>query len=80
MIAGHRGLRRSAQTRARHVEALARVAAHLAAADIALRSTRAGELAADDLRHAQQALAEITGDFSSDDLLGEIFGKFCIGK
>lgn len=70
----------SFSARARHVEALARVAAHLAAADIALRSTRAGELAADDLRHAQQALAEITGDFSSDDLLGEIFGKFCIGK
>ncbi len=66
--------------RARHVEALTRVAAHLDAADIALRSTRAGELAADDLRHAQQALAEITGEFSSDDLLGQIFGKFCIGK
>ncbi len=66
--------------RARHVEALTRVAAHLDAADIALRSTRAGELAADDLRQAQQALAEITGEFSSDDLLGQIFGKFCIGK
>jgi tRNA modification GTPase len=66
--------------RARHVEALQRVAAHLDAASIALHGTRAGELAAEDLRHAQQALSEITGAYTSDDLLGEIFGRFCIGK
>jgi len=66
--------------RARHVEALQRVATHLDAASIALHGTRAGELAAEDLRQAQQALAEITGAYTPDDLLGEIFGRFCIGK
>ena len=40
----------------------------------------AGELVAESLRLAQNALGEITGDFSADDLLGEIFGSFCIGK
>ena len=38
------------------------------------------ELLAEDLRVAQQALGEITGEFSADDLLGNIFGSFCIGK
>jgi tRNA modification GTPase len=66
--------------RARHVEALQRVAASLDAASVALRGTRAGELAAEDLRQAQQALSEITGEFTTDDLLGEIFSRFCIGK
>ena len=41
---------------------------------------RAGELLAEELRLAQQALAEITGEFTADDLLGRIFGEFCIGK
>jgi tRNA modification GTPase len=45
-----------------------------------LRTTQAFELFAEDLRLAQRALGEITGDFSSEDLLGEIFGSFCIGK
>jgi tRNA modification GTPase len=49
------------------------------AADI-LSTTRAFELFAEDLRLAQHALGEITGEFTSDDLLGEIFGSFCIGK
>jgi tRNA modification GTPase len=40
----------------------------------------AGELLAEDLRKAQQVLGEITGAFSSDDLLGRIFSSFCIGK
>ena len=44
------------------------------------RDRHAGELLAEDLRHAQQALGEITGAFSSDDLLGRIFSSFCIGK
>ncbi|MCA1979004.1 MAG: tRNA uridine-5-carboxymethylaminomethyl(34) synthesis GTPase MnmE, partial [Thiobacillus sp.] len=63
--------------RARHLDALARAAAHVAAA-----RSRAPqlELFAEELRLAQAALAEITGEFTADDLLGEIFGSFCIGK
>ena len=45
-----------------------------------LLGASAGELLAEDLRMAQNALNEITGEFSSDDLLGKIFGSFCIGK
>ena len=66
--------------RARHVDALERVAAHLRAADAALRLDHAGELTAEELRQAQHALGEITGDYTTDDLLGAIFSTFCIGK
>lgn len=66
--------------RRRHVAALERVQGHLEHAAAALAATRAGELAAEDLRQAQHALGEITGSYSSDDLLGAIFGSFCIGK
>jgi tRNA modification GTPase len=66
--------------RARHVAALERAGDHLAAAEQALLVHRAGELAAEELRQVQHALGEITGEFSSDDLLGEIFSSFCIGK
>ncbi|HSX60362.1 MAG TPA: tRNA uridine-5-carboxymethylaminomethyl(34) synthesis GTPase MnmE [Tahibacter sp.] len=66
--------------RTRHVVALERVAAHLAAAEFALVEQNAGELAAEELRHAQRDLGELTGEFTSDDLLGEIFSSFCIGK
>jgi tRNA modification GTPase len=66
--------------RRRHVSALERVQAHLEHAGHALAATRAGELAAEDLRQAQHALGEITGSYTSDDLLGAIFGSFCIGK
>jgi tRNA modification GTPase len=63
--------------RARHLDALGRAARHLAAA----RATAAQlELFAEELRLAQAALSEITGEFTADDLLGEIFSKFCIGK
>jgi tRNA modification GTPase len=66
--------------RARHVEALTRALEHL---DTARESIAAGampELVAEELRLAQRNLSEITGEVSSDDLLGEIFGSFCIGK
>ncbi len=66
--------------RSRHVLALERVAMHVDAAVQALHVQRAGELAAEELRAAQQQLGEITGEFTSDDLLGKIFGSFCIGK
>ena len=66
--------------RRRHVQALEQVQAHLDHAASVLTHGRAGELAAEELRHAQHALGEITGSYSSDDLLGAIFGSFCIGK
>jgi tRNA modification GTPase len=66
--------------RRRHLDALARADRHLHEARRQLLERRAGELMAEELRQAQQALAEITGAFTSDDLLGRIFSSFCIGK
>jgi tRNA modification GTPase len=66
--------------RRRHLDALNRARQHVQSAADTLSSTRAFELFAEDLRLAQHALGEITGEFTSDDLLGEIFGSFCIGK
>jgi tRNA modification GTPase len=66
--------------RRRHLDALGRARAHVQSAADTLSTTRAFELFAEDLRLAQHALGEITGEFTSDDLLGEIFGSFCIGK
>jgi len=67
--------------RERHVQALRQVSAHLDLADNQLKAkSQALDLLAEELRLAQNALADITGEFSSDDLLGVIFSKFCIGK
>lgn len=63
--------------RARHLQALQEVEQHL---DQAVRQMHAAELVAEELRCAQEALATITGEFTPDDLLGEIFSRFCIGK
>ncbi|GKS76393.1 tRNA uridine-5-carboxymethylaminomethyl(34) synthesis GTPase MnmE [Acidovorax sp. SUPP950] len=67
--------------RARHVQALQAVDGHLMEAAAQLHSPGpALDLLAEDLRLAQQALSAITGEFTSDDLLGVIFSSFCIGK
>ncbi|TDJ33715.1 MAG: tRNA uridine-5-carboxymethylaminomethyl(34) synthesis GTPase MnmE [Gammaproteobacteria bacterium] len=66
--------------RTRHLDALKRAREHLVSGKTQLRETRSGELLAEDLRQAQNALGEITGEFTSDDLLGSIFSSFCIGK
>lgn len=67
--------------RERHLLALKRSAVHLqGAADHAAQGAQALELFAEELRLAQESLGEITGAFSADDLLGEIFSRFCIGK
>jgi tRNA modification GTPase len=77
---GGEGAQGAFSARARHVEALRRVGAHLDAATLRLRIDRAGELAAEELRLAQAVLGEVTGATGSDDLLGAIFSSFCIGK
>lgn len=66
--------------RRRHLDALERAARALEDARIQLETSGAAELVAEELRLAQQALNEITGEFTSEDLLGRIFGSFCIGK
>jgi len=63
--------------RARHLEALSQVSLHL---NIAAEQIKSAELVAEELRIAQEYLGSITGEFTPDDLLGEIFSKFCIGK
>ncbi len=66
--------------RARHVDALERTGDHVELARAHLTDRGAGELAAEELRQAQQTLGEITGAFTPDDLLAQIFSTFCIGK
>ncbi len=66
--------------RRRHLDALARAAEFLQAAAAQTRQLHALDLLAEELRLAQHALGEITGEVTSDDLLGEIFSSFCIGK
>jgi len=66
--------------RTRHLDALRRTASYLSEAHEQLIVFKAGELVAESLRQAQGSLGEITGEFSADDLLGKIFGSFCIGK
>jgi len=66
--------------RRRHIDALENADQHLQSARYNLIELRAGELLAEELRYAQEQLNEITGEFTSDDLLGKIFSSFCIGK
>jgi len=66
--------------RRRHLEALELATSHLMIGKEQLEVYQAGELLAEELRMTQMALSEITGKFTSDDLLGKIFSSFCIGK
>jgi tRNA modification GTPase len=66
--------------RRRHLDAIRRAQDHIARGMAQLTETRAGELLAEELRLAQQALSEVTGEITPDDLLGRIFSSFCIGK
>lgn len=82
-ITAHAGFHPEEDTfiaRTRHLDAMQRTQHYLAEAHVQLVDFQAGELMAESLRLAQNALGEITGDFSADDLLGKIFGSFCIGK
>lgn len=66
--------------RRRHLSALEHAREHLLSGRDQLQQHVAGEILAEELRLTQQHLNEITGEFTSDDLLGKIFGSFCIGK
>jgi tRNA modification GTPase len=66
--------------RRRHLDAIDNAEEHLQLAHVNLHELKAGELLAEELRLAQEELSSITGEFSSDDLLGRIFSDFCIGK
>jgi tRNA modification GTPase len=80
-LAGYRDLGEGVFTaRQRHVDALDRAMAHFNTGRCHLGERAAGELFAEELSLAQLALSEITGAFSSDELLGRIFAEFCIGK
>lgn len=80
-LAGYEGRGEGAFTaRRRHLDALRRAAGHFDEGRRALAESRAGELLAEELRLAHEALGEITGAVTADDLLGKIFSEFCIGK
>jgi tRNA modification GTPase len=70
----------SFSARTRHIDALQRTRAHLQSGAAQLARSAAAEVLAEELRMAQRALGEITGEFLPDDLLGAIFANFCIGK
>lgn len=74
------GLEGGFSARRRHLDALDNADQHLQMAKEQLEVYKAGELVAEELRLAQEQLSQITGEFTSDDLLGKIFSSFCIGK
>jgi tRNA modification GTPase len=81
LAGAHEDMEGAILARARHLQALREASMHLASAAQHLADAKPQlELFAEDLRAAQIALAAIVGEFSSDDLLGTIFSRFCIGK
>lgn len=80
MITQEEHIETSFSARARHISQLQKTQEIIAIAEYNFLNNQAGELVAEDLRQAQESLSQITGDFTSDDLLGEIFSSFCIGK
>jgi tRNA modification GTPase len=66
--------------RRRHLQALNETQEAVNRGEVQLKEFVAGELLAEELRIAQDALGRITGEFTPDDLLAEIFSSFCIGK
>jgi tRNA modification GTPase len=66
--------------RKRHITAIKQAKEYVEHGMFQLENYKAGELLADDLRQAQNCMSQITGKYTSDDLLGEIFSSFCIGK
>ncbi len=78
--AGYHAIEGTFIARARHIEALQQADDNIQQGLSQLEQHQASELLAEDIRQAQQSLAKITGEFSTDDLLGEIFSSFCIGK
>lgn len=79
-LVGYTGGEGTFMARRRHLDALQRAESAVAEGARCLEQQAAGELLAEELRIAQQTLGEITGEFTSDDLLGRIFSSFCIGK
>lgn len=66
--------------RRRHIDALNKAYGCIENGLLQLQTATAAELLAEELRQAQRCLSEITGEFTTEDLLGKIFGSFCIGK
>lgn len=79
-VVGYQATEGQFLARRRHLQALDEAKELLLTGFKQLAIHRAGELLAEDLRLAHQSLCEITGEFTSDDLLGKIFSSFCIGK
>lgn len=84
LIGGLAGLEQTREgsfsARSRHLDALRRTCEHLITGAEQLQTSRAPEILAEELRQAQKALGEVTGEYLPDDLLGAIFASFCIGK
>ncbi|MBL4661480.1 MAG: tRNA uridine-5-carboxymethylaminomethyl(34) synthesis GTPase MnmE [Alcanivoracaceae bacterium] len=80
MISKENNIESSFSARSRHISQLQKTLENISIAEHNFINNQAGELVAEDLRQAQESLSQITGEFNSDDLLGEIFSSFCIGK